>query len=388
MVRNIIVLVLVVAVIGALGTTAFIYYQRKLHDDALEKMHMGEAFINNEKYDDAIKALLPVVQKGKGFDESAKALSLLIKAYDGAGHKEADELRRKLVTEYPDSPDVPMIKIHLANSLIESDPAESRKIFQEAIGIANDTLKDFAELGIAKSYDLEGKWDEAKEIYYSLIDSATEFSIISVAKDRLSEVNTQRLWSPTLDDFTLLHTVERGQAAITIGQKYKTTAWFVTEANKVKANRLQPGMRLKVPKEPFHIIVNKAQCRMDLRSESGEFIKWYKVGVGEESYKTPADEYSIETKEINPRWYNRREGREVPPLDPENALGVRWMGIGNHLGIHGTNQPETIGYAKSAGCIRMHNHEVEELYKLVTYGTRVTIIEGTEPYQIDEPKDS
>ncbi len=57
------------------------------------------------------------------------------------------------------------------------------------------------------------------------------------------------------------------------------------------------------------------------------------------------------------------------------GFGSRWMGLnvpwGGKYGIHGTNQPGSIGFNASAGCIRMRNKDVEELYNLVEYNTTV-----------------
>ncbi len=44
-------------------------------------------------------------------------------------------------------------------------------------------------------------------------------------------------------------------------------------------------------------------------------------------------------------------------------------------GIHGTTQPETVGTQSSAGCVRMRNEEVEELFTFLPRGTRVVIEE-------------
>ncbi len=48
----------------------------------------------------------------------------------------------------------------------------------------------------------------------------------------------------------------------------------------------------------------------------------------------------------------------------------------NGHGIHGTNQPSSIGQATSNGCVRMSNADVEQLFDLVSVGTRVTIVPG------------
>jgi lipoprotein-anchoring transpeptidase ErfK/SrfK len=54
-------------------------------------------------------------------------------------------------------------------------------------------------------------------------------------------------------------------------------------------------------------------------------------------------------------------------------MGFIRDGKDTSLGIHGTNAPETIGTSSSAGCIRMHNADVEELFILARQGTEVEI---------------
>lgn len=49
--------------------------------------------------------------------------------------------------------------------------------------------------------------------------------------------------------------------------------------------------------------------------------------------------------------------------------GKAWTGIG----IHGTHDSTSIGKMVSEGCIRMYNHDIEELKNLVKIGTRVII---------------
>ncbi|WP_053955736.1 L,D-transpeptidase family protein [Inediibacterium massiliense] len=61
------------------------------------------------------------------------------------------------------------------------------------------------------------------------------------------------------------------------------------------------------------------------------------------------------------------------------GFGTRWMGIDvpwGKYGIHGTNKPNSIGWASSHGCIRMKNKDIEELYKLVKVGMPIAIRGG------------
>jgi lipoprotein-anchoring transpeptidase ErfK/SrfK len=62
------------------------------------------------------------------------------------------------------------------------------------------------------------------------------------------------------------------------------------------------------------------------------------------------------------------------PPGPNNPVGVLWMGLSKpHVGIHGTNNPETIGRAASHGCIRTANWDAARVRELVTVDNAVSI---------------
>jgi len=104
----------------------------------------------------------------------------------------------------------------------------------------------------------------------------------------------------------------------------------------------------------------------------GNIIKQYPCATGIEN-PTPTGEYTITVKLVHPTWY--WQGKAIPP-GPENGLGTRFLGISKKgYGIHGTNEPESIGRNASHGCIRMNNADVEELYELVNVGDKVLIVE-------------
>jgi LysM repeat protein len=87
----------------------------------------------------------------------------------------------------------------------------------------------------------------------------------------------------------------------------------------------------------------------------------YPIAVGKPDTPTPPGQFQVINKIIN----------------PGGILGSRWMGLnipqGNY-GIHGTNNPASIGKAVSNGCIRMHNHHIEALFPQIEIGTLVIII--------------
>ncbi len=60
--------------------------------------------------------------------------------------------------------------------------------------------------------------------------------------------------------------------------------------------------------------------------------------------------------------------------NPGGPFGAMWLSLSKlHYGIHGTNDPSSIGKAVSHGCIRMFNKDVLELSSLVPNGTKVLI---------------
>jgi len=58
-----------------------------------------------------------------------------------------------------------------------------------------------------------------------------------------------------------------------------------------------------------------------------------------------------------------------------NPLGARALYLGSSMyRIHGSNEPETIGYAVSSGCIRMTNADVTDLYNRTKVGTKIVVL--------------
>ena len=85
----------------------------------------------------------------------------------------------------------------------------------------------------------------------------------------------------------------------------------------------------------------------------------YPIAIGKPSTPSPIGSWTIVNKKI-------MDGRQV--------YGTRWMGLSKpNYGVHGTNNPNSIGKAVSLGCIRMYNHDIESVFSLVSLGTHVEI---------------
>jgi lipoprotein-anchoring transpeptidase ErfK/SrfK len=105
----------------------------------------------------------------------------------------------------------------------------------------------------------------------------------------------------------------------------------------------------------------------------------YGVAVGRSGLETPTGIYHVLEREVNPPWHvpnsswaGSLAGTTVPP-GPSDPIVARWMGLGGGIGIHGTDEPFSIGSAASHGCIRMRPADVIALYPRVPLGTTVYI---------------
>lgn len=105
--------------------------------------------------------------------------------------------------------------------------------------------------------------------------------------------------------------------------------------------------------------------------ENGQVARVYSIAVGAAATPSPSGEYTVATLIPHPTWY--QPGKVVRP-GPANPLGTRWIGLSlPGYGIHGTNQPRSIGHNASHGCIRMRNRDVEELFGRVRVGDVVEL---------------
>jgi lipoprotein-anchoring transpeptidase ErfK/SrfK len=102
----------------------------------------------------------------------------------------------------------------------------------------------------------------------------------------------------------------------------------------------------------------------------------FPVGVGR-SGKTWSGTARIEGKFVRPAWQAPPElggGPVIPGGASNNPMGEAALTLrGGEYAIHGTNRPDSIGGFVSSGCIRMHNHDIAELYRLVDVGTQVIV---------------
>ena len=127
---------------------------------------------------------------------------------------------------------------------------------------------------------------------------------------------------------------------------------------------IQPSESEGAQEEQYDILIDLTESMLYL-FENDKLLKKYPVAQGKSSTPSPVGIWQITNKARN--W--------------GSGFGTRWMGLNvpwGVYGIHGTNKPGSIGHRASAGCFRMRNKDVEELYSIVPYKTTVVVYGG--PY--------
>ncbi|WP_270180585.1 L,D-transpeptidase [Alkalihalobacillus sp. CinArs1] len=131
-----------------------------------------------------------------------------------------------------------------------------------------------------------------------------------------------------------------------------------------------------------YIIVNKKTNQVAF-IQQGRIEKVLPVATGKSNELTPEGTFTIVVKAVNP--YYRK--KNIAGGDKQNPLGTRWIGFdaedtdGRIYGLHGTNKPSSIGKYVTAGCVRLHNEEIEKLFEEVPIGTKVLITTSPESFE-------
>ncbi|OCA85044.1 L,D-transpeptidase family protein [Pseudobacillus wudalianchiensis] len=160
------------------------------------------------------------------------------------------------------------------------------------------------------------------------------------------------------------HVVKRGETVSSIAGDYRLSVSQLIAANPgVNLYQLSPGQQIRIPglpspsSLPYSISISLSQRKLAL-FRRGNVQKTYPIGVGKMLTRTPTGDFVIINKAPN----------------PGGPFGTMWMSLSKKsYGIHGTNNPSSIGKFVSKGCIRMYNRDVEELASIVPIGTPVHI---------------
>ena len=273
-------------------------------------------------------------------------------------------------TTAPIPPPIPSIAIPSAPVVEEKQPAPSRAAALLAAGREalerSDELAARTNLSAALQLGVGGSDEEFLRTELTRMGNETVLSTRIVNGD------------PLVDRYV----IQAGDVLAKIAAANKVSPDLLASVNGiVDKHRIREGQTIKIVKGPFRAVLSKRTYTLDIYL-ADTFVRNFKVGLGADD-STPTGEWRVATKLMNPTYYPPRGGEIIAADDPKNPLGERWIGLvgisgaavdQERYGIHGTNDPDSIGKSVSMGCIRMHNEDVEALYTyLVESHSTVTV---------------
>ncbi|MBK5239987.1 MAG: LysM peptidoglycan-binding domain-containing protein [Clostridium sp.] len=172
----------------------------------------------------------------------------------------------------------------------------------------------------------------------------------------ISQEKTQQTVCPMFNSYV----IRKGETFGSIAKLFNLSLLSLLNANPtVVPENLYEGLVICVPVAPsiYSIAINTITKNLTLYRNK-KLFKVYPVAVGKPTTPTPMGTFTVVNKQLN----------------PGGPFGSRWMGLSKpHYGIHGTNNPASIGTAASNGCVRMYASDVEDLFNYVNVGTVVEI---------------
>ncbi|MBA7637828.1 hypothetical protein ES703_45477 [subsurface metagenome] len=220
---------------------------------------------------------------------------------------------------------------------------------------------------------------EARNILNDMLSMPMTGQQQAFVKRKLSELADKWLFSKTVypqDSLCSSYRVKRDEILSTICKQFKVPWEILSKINEVRPEVLGAGKTIKIIDGPFHARVYLSTFTMDLYLQNNTFVRSYPVGLGEPGKETPTGLWRVKRngKLIKPPWPDSVTRKLIHYGEPGYALGSRWIGLEGikgaaknrtGFGIHGTEEPETIGTEGSRGCIRLHNGDVIFVYDLL-----------------------
>jgi L,D-transpeptidase YcfS len=195
------------------------------------------------------------------------------------------------------------------------------------------------------------------------------------------------------------HVVENNGGSLeAIAKKYNVGFLALLQANPgVDPYVPRPGSVLTIPLQTLlpdvpreGMVLNLAELRLYYYPPGKNSVTIYPIGIGQlgGDTLTPTMVTTVSDKRANPTWTPTANIRArykamgvnlpaVVPAGPDNPMGhhaIRLSAYGGVYLLHGTNADFGIGMRVSSGCIRLRDGDIETLFKQVTPGTKVNII--------------
>ena len=164
-----------------------------------------------------------------------------------------------------------------------------------------------------------------------------------------------------------------------LAELFHTTVDFLDQLN--PDSELDAGDRIWVPnvRRPVttdrpdiaRVVVSIRGNTLNAFDAAGNLIFHAPTTIGSKYDPSPRETVQVKKIVHDPHFhYQPTLFAEVPDTDPEanlnpgpnSPVGVVWIALTKpHFGIHGTSDPDSIGYASSHGCVRLTNWDAREV---------------------------
>jgi len=195
------------------------------------------------------------------------------------------------------------------------------------------------------------------------------------------------------------HVVENdGGSLEAIAKKYNVGFLALLQANPgVDPYVPRAGSVLTIPLQTLlpdapreGLVINLAELRLYYYPPGKKEVTVYPIGIGQlgGDTLTPTMVTTVSDKRADPTWTPtaniraryKAQGIDLPavvPAGPDNPMGhhaIRLAAYGGVYLLHGTNADFGIGMRVSSGCIRLRDGDIETLFRVITPGTKVNIL--------------
>jgi lipoprotein-anchoring transpeptidase ErfK/SrfK len=128
---------------------------------------------------------------------------------------------------------------------------------------------------------------------------------------------------------------------------------------------------VRIEVDPYALRASLRRHRLTVLRD-GRAVASYPIGVGRPSAPTPTGSFYL-TELLQPRSVATPYGPFAYGTSAFSSTYSEFEGGPGQIGIHGTDDPSSIGRNVSHGCIRMHDSDVAALARLIPAGTPLTI---------------
>ncbi|HVL65294.1 MAG TPA: L,D-transpeptidase [Actinomycetota bacterium] len=128
---------------------------------------------------------------------------------------------------------------------------------------------------------------------------------------------------------------------------------------------------LSIQGTDYRIFVDREEFSLTV-FDGDEVVMETEVGIGTGETPTPVGLFYL-TSLLQPPTNNTVYGSYAYGLSGFSETLIDWED-GGIIGLHGTNDPTSVGRQVSHGCIRMRNEDIEQLVPMLPLGTPIEIV--------------